>query len=282
MGMTADSMIWKGMVHEMVKKVRLMGIMVALMAALSLTACGGGNDTVDEPSTEYDEDGNPVVKEEISTLLLPDSEIMSSGILAVMEDGSITSNGIQISESGVGGIADRYRMGEYKYEEGKFKKNEVEYVAVFYDINGESVSAMYFDGNMDMCYDNKYMIHDPVMRGIFMELKDTIRKDSVVLPDGGGKGQQDSSGGDTQDVNNNTMSLSRQAFSEAGFASEDADALARTTFNLGIPVVKTAVREANTVLFSDVDGTEYTLSMDGGRIVSVYDETNGIYLYEIK
>lgn len=267
-------------------KLKLLCMALAVTMAFSITGCGNSSkkEPIDE-EIEYDEDGNPIEKEEeINTMLLPDSEVMITGLIAVMKDGNITTNGIWLTEEQVGKIAERYALGEYSYKKEKFKKADVKYVANMYDINNNLVSSMYLDKDINLCYENKYKISDPIMRGLFVDAVNLITDDSVLsMPDSGSNQtnpstvtqnpQEDMSG-------NNTIALSKQAFTDAGFDDTTADVLAQSTFNLGIPVIKSAKSEANTILFTDVNDTKYTLSISSeGRIASIYNETLGEYVY---
>lgn len=267
--------------------VSLMGIMI-----FGMTGCG--KKTEEEPQTEeqeeveYDEDGNPIEKEIERTdkaILLEDSEIIITGLLAKMDHGSITDNGIWLTEQEVGMIAERYAGNDYTYEKGSFKKSEVKYVACFYDINGNTTSSMYFDKNMNMCYNNKYKITDPTMKGLFAEWKDNIEDDSKIsFENEVGNSTDGSNAQQTQptESENTIVSLSQQAFVEAGLEEDVATVIAQSTFNLGIPVIKKAVVEANTIQFTDTNNIDYTLSVSNGQISSIYNETNQEYVYQLK
>lgn len=262
---------------------KLFFLLMAAIMSLSLAACGGKQPSEPEEDVQYDENGNPIVEEETNTLLYSDSETMMTGLIARMDNGTITDNGVWLTESEVGAIAERYALGEYKNTKGSFSKKEVKYVASFYDINNELISSMFFDENMDMCYENKQMISDSIMRGMFAEYRDRIEKDSVIVFEQPGMGNNMSANPQQQeqpqDSNNNTLVLSRQAFIEAGISEATAQVLAQSTFNLKIPVIVSARVEANTVMFTDVDGKQYTLSVIDGKIASVYNDTDGISLY---
>lgn len=264
-------------------------VLIGIMS-FSLTACGGKEEPIEE-NVEYDENGNPIVEEEVSTLLAEDSEIIFGGCLAKFEDKEITDNGIWLSESEVGSIADRYRIGEYKYEEQSFKLSDIKWIAVFNNIDNEQVSIMYFDENMDMFYrknDKKYKISDPILKGLFSDMKNNIVSDStlssVSQEDNGNKTnptqQQVQTDGES---NNNIVLLSKQAFQNAGLDEATSQVLANSTFNLHIPVIKTATVEANTIKFTDENNIDYTLSVgvvDGNsKIMSIYNETNSEYIW---
>lgn len=272
---------------------------IAAVAAMSMTACGSTEEEVTseevQEETELDENGNPIEKEEERTdkaILKDDSETMISGLLAVMEDGSITSNGVWLSENEVGSIAKQYAGTGYKYEKGSFKKSEVKYVANFYNINGDAVGAMYFNENMDMCYNNQYKITDPVMRGLFMEIKNSVKSDSVLeskIPEKGDNSGEvpaqtgmpaDALPSETPASANATVEISTQAFADAGLEVGTAKVLAQSAFNLGIPVVKRAEIKENAIMFTDAGDKQYSIMIKDGKIYSVYNETDKTYVYQ--
>lgn len=264
-----------------------------ILASSSLTlcmyGCGSSSEPEEDTEVEYDEDGNPIEKEENSTLLLEDSKSMITGLVATMEEGSITTNGVWLTEQEVGEIAERYSAGAYTYEKGRFKKNQVKYVLNFYDIDGGRVSSMYLDDDMEMCYEGEYLIFDSVMRGLFSDAVEKIKPDSVLEMDqvtnkntttGNGMEQPSSN---TDVSSNTTVELSTQAFAQVdGIDNATAEILAQSTFNLGIPVVKKASLEANVISFTDINDVEYTLSVVDGRITAIYNETAQEYVYSLQ
>lgn len=264
---------------------KVMCIFMASSVILCATGCGGSDNKQEEEEVQYDEEGNPIEEEEHSTILASDADVMITGLIAATEDGSISKKGVWLSEQEVGQIADRYREGLYTYEKGKLKKSEVEYIANFYDIDGERVSSMYIDKNMNICYEGQYIIKDSIMKGLFADAVDKIQEDSVLQMDqieSNNTAGNNTTQNNDSDSANTTVSLSKQAFLGIdGVDDATAEVLAQSTFNLGIPVVKSARLEANLVLFTDINDNEYTLSIVDGRITSVHNETTNTSIYSL-
>lgn len=277
----------------MIKKA-IITLSLGLMA-FCFTACGEASE---EPAQEemqeeeqepmYDEEGNLIEQEEERSdedILGSHSQLMISGILATMEDGNITTNGIWMKESSVGDIAARCEEFEYHYEKGSFKKGEVKYVANFYDINENLLCTIFFNENMDMCYENKYLLDDAILKGYFMEMKDEIKKDSVITFETQSGGQQGSTEGE-EDVSapnsNTTLELSRKAFVNAGIDEGAADVLAQSTFNLNIPTVKKATMLGDEIKFTDANDREYVIRLKDGMIDSIWCKSDNSYVWENK
>lgn len=262
---------------------------------VSENTSGSSDESGEEP--EYDENGDPVMPKENRTdenILASDAEAMITGFVAVMDNGTVTDNGIWMTEEEVGAAAGRYKDFQFTYEKGSFGKSEVKYIACFFDVNGVRLGSMYMDENADMCYDNKYRISDPQLRGILKKTADRIQDDSVLVFDNSSvdqtvdKNTTDGISGDpagsTQDASQSTgadVDISKKTFMEVeGVDEQTAQVLAQSVFNLGIPAVKRASMEANTIVFTDINDTEYTLSVVDGKISSVYNETEGVYMYQ--
>lgn len=277
----------------MIKKA-IITLSLGLMA-FCFTACGEASE---EPAQEemqeeeqepmYDEEGNLIEQEEERSdedILGSHSQLMISGILATMEDGNITTNGIWMKESSVGDIAARCEEFEYHYEKGSFKKGEVKYVANFYDINENLLCTIFFNENMDMCYENKYLLDDAILKGYFMEMKDEIKKDSVITFETQSGGQQGNTEGE-EDVSapnsNTTLELSRKAFVNAGIDEGAADVLAQSTFNLNIPTVKKATMLGDEIKFTDANDKEYVIRLKDGMIDSIWCKSDNSYVWENK
>lgn len=277
----------------MIKKA-IITLSLGLMA-FCFTACGEASE---EPAQEemqeeeqepmYDEEGNLIEQEEERSdedILGSHSQLMISGILATMEDGNITTNGIWMKESSVGDIAARCEEFEYHYEKGSFKKGEVKYAANFYDINENLLCTIFFNENMDMCYENKYLLDDAILKGYFMEMKDEIKKDSVITFETQSEGQQGSTEGE-EDVSapnsNTTLELSRKAFVNAGIDEGAADVLAQSTFNLNIPTVKKATMLGDEIKFTDANDREYVIRLKDGMIDSIWCKSDNSYVWENK
>lgn len=277
----------------MIKKA-IITLSLGLMA-FCFTACGEASE---EPAQEemqeeeqepmYDEEGNLIEQEEERSdedILGSHSQLMISGILATMEDGNITTNGIWMKESSVGDIAARCEEFEYHYEKGSFKKGEVKYVANFYDINENLLCTIFFNENMDMCYENKYLLDDAILKGYFMEMKDEIKKDSVITFETQSEGQQGNTEGE-EDVSapnsNTTLELSRKAFVNAGIDEGAADVLAQSTFNLNIPTVKKATMLGDEIKFTDANDKEYVIRLKDGMIDSIWCKSDNSYVWENK
>lgn len=277
----------------MIKKA-IITLSLGLMA-FCFTACGEASE---EPAQEemqeeeqepmYDEEGNLIEQEEERSdedILGSHSQLMISGILATMEDGNITTNGIWMKESSVGDIASRCEEFEYHYEKGSFKKGEVKYVANFYDINGSLLCTIFFNENMDMCYENKYLLDDAILKGYFMEMKDEIKKDSFITFETQSGGQQGSTEGEVDASapnSNTTLELSRKAFVNAGIDEGAADVLAQSTFNLNIPTVKKATMLGDEIKFTDANDREYVIRLKDGMIDSIWCKSDNSYVWENK
>lgn len=300
--------------EKAMKKKYMAGACCILCMAFLAAGCGSGKPPEENENTEdvqqeeqdestadeepeYDENGNLIEKEpqrEDKNILAADAETMITGFVAVMENGKITESGIWMTEEEVGMIAQKYADFKYTYEKGSLKKSEAAYIACFYDINGDAVGAMYLTENADMCYNNKYRISDAGMRGLFADAVGKIEEDSVLsfdnssvdgtvdknTTDGNSAEQDKNSQGETQ-TPNAVIEISRKTFAETeGIDEQMAQVLAQSAYNLGIAAVKQAAVEANTIVFTDVNDIQYTLSIVDERISSVYNETEGTYLYQ--
>lgn len=251
---------------------KILCVAIAGMIVFSLAGCGNKSKP-EEPSVE------------VSEIPQTDAEITSTGIKLVtgivtkLEGDTISTNGVWMTEAQVGQVAKTFTSETYKCERGSLKQDQVKFVSVLYNINNEIACSIYFDNQMNMYYNNKYLVIAPDIKSLYKEISETINQGSIIeFPT---DNSNHTEGGNGTINSNNDLSVSTAILqTNIGFDEQSAKTLAESAAKVGVPTIMKAEMVAQDVIRThDISENTYLIGIQGGAILYIYNEATIMYMY---
>ena len=153
-------------------------------------------------------------------------------------------------------------------------------MSILYNIDNDIACSIYFDENMNMYYNNKYLIVAPDIKTLYKEVSENITSGSIIeFPT---ENSNNTSGNNDNIVNpNNDLSISTAMLqTNIGFDEQTARVLAESASKVGVPTIMKAEMAADSVIRTfDINNNSYLIAIQDGAILYIYNETTIMYMY---